>query len=193
MLVHNNIIGKKFGEVTVLNYDHSEGHITYWNCKCSCGKTYIVARHGLRYSGKRATKSCGCKRNYTTRKKYFNGEPSIRALYSVYVCGARKRNIDFKLSEEEFRYFISMSCFYCGKRDEPRSKYYDGKVIFCNGIDRLDSSKGYIKGNVVPCCKQCNWAKNKFSYSEFKAWVNRVFDNMNSKEIVKATCLIGSK
>ena len=37
-----------------------------------------------------------------------------------------------------------------------------------NGIDRLDSSLGYTKDNIVTCCKICNYAKNKMKFEDFK-------------------------
>lgn len=43
----------------------------------------------------------------------------------------------------------------------------DGKCKYCNsplnetgsGLDRINSSLGYISGNCVPCCKSCNLCK----------------------------------
>jgi hypothetical protein len=53
----------------------------------------------------------------------------------------------------------------------------NGDYVY-NGIDRLDSSRGYEMGNVVPCCKQCNWAKNDIPYDEFLDWIKRVHRNL---------------
>lgn len=45
-------------------------------------------------------------------------------------------------------------CIYCGDTD---------KI----GCDRIDNSKGHTKDNVVPCCFDCNCARNNnFSYEE---------------------------
>ena len=39
-----------------------------------------------------------------------------------------------------------------------------------SALDRMDSSQGYIKGNVTPCCKKCNGLKSDaYSYEEFMA------------------------
>lgn len=59
----NEMIGKTFGELTVLNIDHivtfPSGVIKdYYNCRCSCGNTHIVLESSL-CNG--LTKSCGCK------------------------------------------------------------------------------------------------------------------------------------
>lgn len=39
--------------------------------------------------------------------------------------------------------------------------------LFSVSIDRIDSSKGYVKGNVQLVCQAVNYAKNKFSNEEF--------------------------
>ena len=36
-------------------------------------------------------------------------------------------------------------------------------------IDRIDNSKGHTKDNTVPCCYECNCARNNnFSFEEMK-------------------------
>ena len=59
-----NMIGKIFGELTVVSLDRTvvfpSGAIRdYYNCRCSCGNIHIVLESSL-CSG--LTKSCGCKR-----------------------------------------------------------------------------------------------------------------------------------
>jgi len=46
-----------------------------------------------------------------------------------------------------------------------------------NGIDRLDSSKGHVIDNVVPCCKWCNYAKRERSYKDFLDWVVVIYNH----------------
>ena len=88
-----------------------------------------------------------------------------------------------------FELFTEMSmsnCYYCDI--EPISKIFDRKknkdktlisdeFVFVNGIDRINSNIGYVKENVVSCCKHCNTAKNTMNDSEFKEWIKRVYDH----------------
>lgn len=53
----NDLTGKKFGKLTVLNIDHREGKVYFWKCKCDCGN-YTVVRSAVLNNGH--TKSCGC-------------------------------------------------------------------------------------------------------------------------------------
>lgn len=43
-----------------------------------------------------------------------------------------------------------------------------------NGLDRIDSSKAHITGNVVSSCYNCNRAKNNLTTADFLAWVDRL-------------------
>lgn len=54
------------------------------------------------------------------------------------------------LTREQYEDLVSKPCHYCGFKIET--------VI--GGLDRLDNSKGYIFGNVVPCCFECNVARS---------------------------------
>lgn len=39
--------------------------------------------------------------------------------------------------------------------------------LFSVSVDRIDSEKGYIQGNVQLLCQGINYAKNKYSNQEF--------------------------
>jgi len=92
----------------------------------------------------------------------------VNQLYSKYKCGAERRSYRFNLSKEYFSFLIHQKCYYCG---EILSMTFDNKsragAIKHNGIDRLDSNKGYTKDNCVACCKTCNLAKQSLSPKEF--------------------------
>ena len=60
----NDIVGKRFGKLVVLAFDHkkphknSTGFTYYYLCKCDCGNTKIIDRSSLRRTN--GTQSCGC-------------------------------------------------------------------------------------------------------------------------------------
>ena len=60
---------------------------------------------------------------------------------------------------------ISSPCAYCGSIDE---KF--------NGLDRVDSDKGYTLDNVVPCCTHCNRAKCDMTVKEFEKHINKIYN-----------------
>lgn len=58
---------------------------------------------------------------------------------------------------EQYVEMLKQKCHYCND---------DLNLTGC-GLDRKDNEVGYIVGNVVPCCRQCNTVKNCFfSYEE---------------------------
>lgn len=54
-----DILGKKFGKLTILDYEYRDDHGNmYYSAKCDCGNITVARRDSL-LSGN--TKSCGCK------------------------------------------------------------------------------------------------------------------------------------
>ena len=96
--------------------------------------------------------------------------------------GAFKRNLEFDLSFNEFYELLMGNCYYCKSkpREHKGGKPYQVKALpplKRNGIDRLDSSIGYVNGNVVSCCTNCNYAKHEMSINEFKEWIKKIYFN----------------
>lgn len=50
-----------------------------------------------------------------------------------------------------------------------------------NGIDRVDSSKGYEFDNIVTCCGDCNLMKRDMSYDDFLNKIKRISNYLNLK------------
>lgn len=63
----------------------------------------------------------------------------------------------FELTLDQFEGLKRQSCYLCGKQSSSSHM---------NGIDRLDSSVGYIVENCMPCCAGCNYIKRRYSHDE---------------------------
>lgn len=111
-----------------------------------------------------------CNNCYDTKLQKHNkknkdvNNPLIR--YSHYKCGAKKRNIDFNLTEQEFYSFWQKSCTYCGDK------------IDTIGLDRINSEKGYDMSNLVPCCATCNWMKIDKSTEDWITHIKKILSHM---------------
>lgn len=82
--------------------------------------------------------------------------------YRSYITRSKKKNNEFKLDYNTFITILEKSCVYCGTSP-------------ANTIDRIDSNKGYIEGNVQPCCKTCNTMKWNLTEDVFKNHVNKIY------------------
>jgi len=89
-------------------------------------------------------------------------QASPKGRYADYRCGARKRDIPFNLTFEEFMTFWKLPCSYC---KDP---------IETIGLDRIDSNLGYVISNLIPCCGPHNLMKNNYSSEEFILLCNKV-------------------
>ena len=105
-------------------------------------------------------------KNKQSLKEY---RQSIRGKYSRYKSGAKSRNIDFNLTEEEFLKYWQKDCYYCGS------------AIATIGIDRIDSSVGYSENNIVSCCSICNFMKNNTNEEE---WYNKMLTILKHRGII---------
>jgi len=108
------------------------------------------------------------------------GEPVSYLVwhYDDYTKAAFLRKHSFELTEEEFEEIVRQPCYYCGL--PPSSKV--GREYF-SGIDRIDSKHGYIKGNVRPCCGNCNMGKRLMPERDFYDWVLRTADYIRANNL----------
>jgi hypothetical protein len=162
-----DLTGKRFGMFVVIKrVENNKWGQTKWNCLCDCGNIKSVQSSALIH-GK--SLSCGC-------RGYVIGESNFNRLFDGY---RRKAKISFELTKEEFRKLVKGNCFYCGKSPSQikKDKQLRGEFVY-NGIDRIDSSKGYTLNNCVSCCGTCNKAKLLMSQTEFYSWIERVYNHM---------------
>jgi len=169
-----DIAGHRYGRLTVIEQGESdERGGSRWLCQCDCGETTVVSSHNLRTGN---TKSCGCLWKDTVCLP--EGESAFNQLYNRIRHDVRGH--EFDLTKEQVRQLVLQPCHYCGEPPAQKQKIgqygYNGGFLY-NGIDRIDSSQGYVLGNVVSCCKRCNWAKNSMSVDEFKSWVLQVYEH----------------
>ena len=175
------------GFVLLENYRHvTNGRTEWlWKCQCDCGNIFNGREHTLlkRYGCHSCTNAANQK-ELSIQKSGIDNAGVKNRIYREYKRGAEKRNLDFNLTLEEFLDIESKPCHYCGEKPtvyEGNKKYMQklGSPWKHNGIDRLDTNKGYTVENCVPCCSKCNYAKHDLSLDEFKAWVTKAYKHLN--------------
>ena len=180
--------GGHFGHLTVIR-DAKPDDKPHWKSHtrgklhvlgCVCGKE-LVLPGSMVAAG--AVGSCGCVAALEAE------ESGCREVMSAYRYSARRRKLAFELSDADMRTLFQGKCHYChaeptncNRSRELRKKTKRASKAFkYNGIERLDPNRGYIAGNVVPACWNCNRAKGKLTAQEFLAWIERVHNHQNEK------------
>lgn len=85
----------------------------------------------------------------------YKSDKHRQRIYSI-KQRAKRCNIKLDLTWQQIQHLISQPCIYCNYLDDT-----------LNGIDRIDSTLGYIEGNVQSCCEFCNRGKHQLSHKQF--------------------------
>lgn len=185
MIIRNDLSGKKVNRLTVIRPIQREKYqVTKYLCICDCGKETVV--RGSKITNGH-TKSCGCFRDTIDRgnHKLPKGEANKNALIYNYKHNAKYKGHVFDLTNEEMIFLFQSNCYYCGTEPifEFKKKGSNGAYKY-NGIDRLDSDRGYMLDNVVSCCSKCNYIKNKFHHDNFVSWIEKVYLNLKVNGVI---------
>ena len=174
-----NEVGNVYSDLVVIAGSKrlSASGSAFWLCRCSCGTEKEVLGYSLR-SG--STRSCGCK----TYQRPNDPETLYKKCFRALKVGAKVRELRVDLDYETFKRLIKLECWFCGqppydiRATYSRKRYSIGvdadHTEALQGIDRLDSSLGYIDGNCVPCCSMCNRMKSDFTVDEFLAKIQAI-------------------
>jgi hypothetical protein len=148
--------------------------------KCEkCGQTkessefYINKKRkkGLRSSCKECTTKHGKqyyqynKEKDSERKKKYN--QTLEGRFTSFKSRSKQKNRIQELTFEQFTDITKQTCHYCGQ-------FLEGKN-YC-GIDRTNSSIGYILNNCVPCCQACNEGKMSRTKEQFLEHCRKIVD-----------------
>jgi hypothetical protein len=94
----------------------------------------------------------------------------VRGIWIKAKHTSQKKGYDFDLTEEDI--VIPEKCPYL---DVPLTKIYGaGQLDFNASIDRIDSTKGYVKGNVQIISRMANRMKNNASEEQLVTFANKV-------------------
>lgn len=125
-------------------------------------------------------KNCSYKSKKLSR--YNNQDTMIKVMLKSCKINNKKRsnnrdNMIFDIDENYIKYIIlkqKNKCIYSGRELEWKIGSIDKP-----SIDRIDSNKGYIKGNIQLVTKYTNIMKSDLSEYEFKLLINDIYKNMS--------------
>ena len=91
---------------------------------------------------------------------------TFKGRLQSYKRAAKKRGVEWLLTDDEFKSFWQQPCSYCG----------DG--IETIGIDRVDNACGYKLNNCTSCCTTCNTMKMILTKEEFIIKIKTILKNL---------------
>lgn len=171
------LTGEKFGKLLVgEEAPKTKGGHTSWHCTCECGNVCIRTSTSLKRS---KFSSCGCWSRYGRDHPQWEGVGEISAAWFYNVIsraanGRKSRSGIKKKLDIDIHYIWDLflqqnrKCAYSGlELTFPEKSTTESYTKSTASLDRIDSSKGYIKGNVQWVHKMVNIMKNTYSHDEF--------------------------
>lgn len=179
--------GKKIKMFTVVEFSCRKRGTNYWKCICDCGKEVIVPSGVL--SEKSKTKSCGCyKKLGGSHHPSWKGVGDIGASFLSNLKG-RIRYFGRKIDDEVtldylWNLFLQQNkkCALSGIELKFPVKYRG--ITHGEGtasLDRIDSSKEYIRGNLQWVHKDLNFMKQHFDEKLFFDYCKKVYFNLKDR------------
>lgn len=171
--------GDIFGNWTVISDNHknlSASRARHYLCTCICGLTekYVTATSLFN------KKSKGCK-----KCSMFSGIESLSGTYlAVIKKGARLRNIEF-LVDLEYLYKVFLKqekkCALTNMDITLHRNYSQGhRKEQTASVDRIDSKKGYVEGNIQWIHKDVNIMKNRYTQEYFVEICKKIAEHENN-------------
>ena len=161
-------IGKKYGQWTVISGEIKQGCVikggsdrtSYWKVKCNCGRETWRNSNHLIHNKTNSCKSC-CMTP--------NSENSFILSYLRKVkLRAKRINVEIDLDAlymEELFLSQNKRCAISGINIFFKPNYI--KTEQTASLDRIDNTKGYVKGNVQWVHKDINFMKSTYTQEYF--------------------------
>jgi hypothetical protein len=161
-------VGQTYGRLTILEqYSHKKS--IKFKCRCECGNITDVRKDNL--ITKADTVSCGCRLKELQQERREMGIDEVSAMWSRAKYRAKQKGLDFTIEQKDITIpdvcpllGIPLVC-HRGKGSQKGNS---------PSLDRIDPTKGYIKGNVWVISNRANTLKNDATLQELELLVENL-------------------
>jgi len=180
-----DLTGQRFGCLVVLRYLKLTPRPFYlWLCQCDCGRTREVLSYNLTSL---YTKNCGDLSVHP--RKIIKSRGDIQSSYLSQIrCSAKIRNLEVNITLEYlWDIFIAQNkqCALSGMDIVFGNKSKRYPVKQTASLDRIDSSKGYIIGNVQWVHRDINFMKQAYDQEYFIDLCQKIVNHKRKISIIQ--------
>ena len=168
-----DLTNQRFGKLIALKLSNERDTFgkCRWDCKCDCGN---IARINGASLVRGLTTSCGC---YKLEIAHKGGYKDLsRSWWRRLVQSAMQRGFDFEITPEYIWKLFEEQNRQCILSGLPLTFFPDSnrKHLQTASVDRIDSNKGYIEGNIQILHKVVNQMKSFLSDYELISFCNLI-------------------
>lgn len=177
---HLDLVNEKFGYLTVIKrLEVCNNNQINWLCLCDCGCEVERHTHSLKHND---NISCGCKNKKPLRDPTKeNGKYLPYQVWNTIVKGAIARKFEIVISFNYVEELLEKQNFKCALTGIdlvlPKNHIDLDAGLKNLSLDRIDSTKGYIEGNVRWVHKWINTMRLDFTDIEFIYLCSKVAEN----------------
>ena len=158
-------VGKTFGSRTVISAETTRPRRdTLWLTRCKCGTEKWI--NAARLVAGRQVQCLACKQ-----------APITCYLLTEAQHRAKKKGLPFDFTQLDLEQLMRKQRGLCAYTGEPLVLHKSARQRAKGNtlsLDRIDSSKGYVRGNVQLVHKVINMMKSSMSHIDFLKWCSRV-------------------
>lgn len=170
--------------LTIIGEPYQYKGNTYYKVRCDCGHEYVTGHSTF----SRESRLPFCPACFSVDKKSHKRHTMVsehisQTCYHKIAKQANDRGIVFEVTPDYLESLLIKQNFKCALSGIPlrfslNFKTKEDREYHTASLDRIDSSKGYIEGNVQWVHKDINYMKCDFTQEEFINYCKCVVNNM---------------